>query len=622
MSESLEPERNPGSDCGGEALVDQQATCPAPSDLLSFLEDGLDEPTASRIVQHVDTCLKCQETLAEISGELELHGPEPIPFFLRRLSERDPDALNDDDWVDHFFDGDTTIGSYRIDKEIGRGAMGIVFRGIDRELDRPVAIKVLRPSLSATESFRSRFLRESQVMAKIDHPNVVPVYDVGQHEGVPFVAMKLLQGESLRERLRRVGSLDNDSLEELAIQAATGLEAVHREGLVHRDIKPANLFLEAPNDRVRLLDFGLASQRDSAQVTQVGTLLGSPAYMSPEQARGETVDARSDLFSLGSTLYEAASGNLPFAADSTIGVITQLVSQDPVPIREQAPAISARLAKQINLLLEKAPKRRPASAKSVRTALEATTGLVLPPRLLKVLVGVAFVTILAAVVVFRLKTPHGELTVEFADGVDPKNIAIEATSGGEVKLLNAEQGWTIRVSNGEYNVRLSNGSDRFELNKDSITVFNTEKQYLKVRLKKLVAPAPQSARDVAAWVLSVGGEVTTTAPGAKSLSELEQLPERVDGIEVIDLRGTDIGDDDVRRLTSLATLQSLCLGSTSGGRTRLSGKALSILDRTPELVDLQLSGIIMDGETLQQIGSTTSLKSLSIKDGMVADDDL
>jgi hypothetical protein len=238
--------------------------------------------------------------------------------------------------------------------------MGVVFQAYDPDLDREVAIKVIDPRLVGNEMARHRFCREARAAAAVTHDHIVAVHQVAEdeHSGLPYLVMQLVQGESLEQRLRRVGKLDSITVARIGMQAAAGLAAAHAAGLVHRDIKPANILLEAPYDRVKLTDFGLARAVEDVRLTGTGVVAGSPLYMSPEQARGEAVDHRTDLFSLGSVLYEAVSGQTPFAAPTPLSVLRRITDEEPTPLHQLEPTLSPELAHIIHKLLAKRPEDR------------------------------------------------------------------------------------------------------------------------------------------------------------------------------------------------------------------------------------------------------------------------
>jgi serine/threonine protein kinase/Leucine-rich repeat (LRR) protein len=272
-----------------------------------------------------------------------------------------------------------TLGPYRVLQLLGEGGMGMVYSAIDTRLDRRLALKVMILQYASDPEARERFLREARAAAQICHDNVVTVYEAGVSDGVPYIAMQMLEGYSLDKYLRDGGVPPLSQVLQIAQQAAEGLAAAHRVGLMHRDVKPANLWLEAPHGRVKVLDFGLARPLDNRiGMTMTGAVMGSPAYMSPEQARGERLDHRTDLFSLGAVLYRLCGGRLPFEGPTTMAALTALATQDPQPLQELNPAIPGKLAALIHQMLAKRADERPPSADDVVQQLHAiaqgTTG--------------------------------------------------------------------------------------------------------------------------------------------------------------------------------------------------------------------------------------------------------
>ncbi|PAY15419.1 hypothetical protein CKO51_31920 [Rhodopirellula sp. SM50] len=262
------------------------------------------------------------------------------------------------------------VADYRVVDVIGVGGMGIVYRAEDPRLRRTVALKVMKPEVAANQAARKRFLREAESAARIDHENIVTIYQVGEHEGVPFIAMRHLVGESLRQKLKREGRIDPRVVANIGCQVATGLAAAHQLGLIHRDIKPENLWLEAETGRVKILDFGLArSQTSDVRLTQSGVVLGTPKYMSPEQATAKTVDHRSDLFSLGSVLYHLLSGHEPFGGTDSASTLINVTQAEFDPIEKVCPHLHPGLARVINRLLAKQPSKRPQTAREVAMTL-------------------------------------------------------------------------------------------------------------------------------------------------------------------------------------------------------------------------------------------------------------
>jgi serine/threonine protein kinase/DNA-directed RNA polymerase subunit RPC12/RpoP len=258
------------------------------------------------------------------------------------------------------------LGTYRILKVLGAGGMGVVFQAEDPHLNRLVALKAMLPTLAASGVSKQRFLREARAAAAIEHDHIVAIYQVAEDRGVPLIAMPFLRGQSLDDRLKRERKLPLPEALRIARETAEGLAAAHARDMIHRDIKPANNWLEGEKGRVKILDFGLArSANDESNLTQQGTIIGTPAYMAPEQGAGKRVDTRCDLFSLGCVLYRMVTGKLPFKGADTVSTLVAVATETPKPPRDLNPAISPKLSKLILDLLAKDPKDRPASAQSV-----------------------------------------------------------------------------------------------------------------------------------------------------------------------------------------------------------------------------------------------------------------
>src|SRR5207302_1522087 len=228
------------------------------------------------------------------------------------------------------------IGHYEVLQVLGQGGFGIVFRAFDDVLQRVVAVKVMAPQLAATSPARKRFLREARASAQVRHENVVQVYEVAE-QPLPYLAMEFIPGETLQQRLDRVGPLDVTEVLRIGRQIAEGLAAAHATDLIHRDIKPGNVLLEGGQHKVKITDFGLARAADDGSISQSGIIAGTPMYMAPEQAQGQTLDQRADLFSLGSVLYQMVAGRPPFRANSTVAVLKRVADDTPRPIREIIP---------------------------------------------------------------------------------------------------------------------------------------------------------------------------------------------------------------------------------------------------------------------------------------------
>ena len=261
------------------------------------------------------------------------------------------------------------LGRYDIEKIIGSGGMGVVLKAHDSELNRPIAIKLLAPHLSHVAAARERFAREGRAAAAVVHEHVVAIYNVEADGAQPFLIMQYVPGRSLQARVDDDGPLSVEEILRIGLQAAAGLAAAHAQGLVHRDVKPSNILLEDTVERAVLTDFGLARAIDDASLTQTGILAGTPHYMSPEQAMGVEIDARSDLFSLGAVLYFMAAGHPPFRAGGALAVLHRICQEKHRPVWQWNKQIPDELSQIVNRLLEKKPSRRFASADEVRQQL-------------------------------------------------------------------------------------------------------------------------------------------------------------------------------------------------------------------------------------------------------------
>jgi serine/threonine protein kinase len=263
------------------------------------------------------------------------------------------------------------LGSYRVLAILGAGGMGVVFRAEDPGLQRLVALKAMLPAVASSGTSKQRFLREARAAAAITDDNIVQIYQVGEDRGVPFLAMQLLEGEPLDRRLKREAMLPVAEVLRIGREVALGLAAAHKRGLIHRDVKPANLWLEGPTRRVKILDFGLArAAGEQTQLTQSGMILGTPAYMAPEQAKSTTVDHRCDLFSLGCVLYRMCTGELPFKGHDTLSIISALALDTPTPPLDLNPEVPTALSDLVMQLLAKKPDERPDSSLAVVQALQ------------------------------------------------------------------------------------------------------------------------------------------------------------------------------------------------------------------------------------------------------------
>lgn len=277
-------------------------------------------------------------------------------------------------------------GRYELMETIGAGGMAIVIKAHCTLLDRPVAIKILRDQYAANQEFLDRFQREARAAARLSHPNIVSIYDVGQENGKQFIVMEYVPGRNLKEYLRAEGPLPPRTVAEIGRQIAAALAHAHQRGIIHRDIKPHNILI-TPEGQVKVTDFGIARAAAASSLTETGVVLGSVHYFSPEQARGEPVDARSDIYALGVVLYELLTGKLPFEGDSPIAVALRHLDSDPPSPRTLRPEVPEALEKIILKAMARDPAERYQTAGELQQALKAFLGAELveeePTRLLR-----------------------------------------------------------------------------------------------------------------------------------------------------------------------------------------------------------------------------------------------
>jgi serine/threonine protein kinase/WD40 repeat protein len=373
---------------GGSIVNNKRMTCDSKRIEL-FLQQKLSDQEQAAFELHLDDCDDCRRRLEKTaagddiwSGVRDsLRGQQPPPDCQR---SSDP-ALDSAAGGDASFSHATVLkllaptddermlgrlGTYEVVGVIGSGGMGVVLKAFDAALNRYVAIKVLAPHLGSSGAARKRFAREAQAAAAVVHDNVMEIHGVADVDGLPYLVMPYVRGPSLQRRLDDDGPLALVEILRIGMQAATGLAAAHAQGLIHRDVKPANILLADGVERVKLTDFGLARAADDASLTKTGIIAGTPQYMSPEQARGESVDQRSDLFSLGSMLYAMCTGRAPFRAETSYGVLRRVTDEEPRPIRDINPDIPEWLCRIIARLMSKQPDDRFASAREVAELLE------------------------------------------------------------------------------------------------------------------------------------------------------------------------------------------------------------------------------------------------------------
>jgi serine/threonine protein kinase len=456
------------------------------------------------------------------------------------------------------------LGHYDILEIIGRGGMGIVLRAFDEKLHRVVAIKVMAAQLATNAAARKRFRREAQAQAAISHDHVVTIHAVedaslpaspGERgNALPYLVMQYVSGKSLQERLDKSGPLQLAEIVRIGMQTAAGLAAAHNQGLIHRDIKPANILLENGVDRVKITDFGLARAAADASLTQSGVVVGTPQYMSPEQAEGKPVDHRSDLFSLGSVLYAMCAGRAPFRAIGSMAILKRVCEETPTPIRDINPDVPDWLATIVAKLHAKDPAERhqsaaevaellgrhlvhlqhpsvvplPASMKIVdqRSRIE-DQGSILNPQssILKrrwAIATAVFVSLFGGLAlteatgitnlratVIRIFTPEGTLIVETNDP------AVKVTVEGDGDLVITGAGaQEVRLRPGSYKVHATKDGKSLKLDRDLVKIERGGKEIVRVRLEG-GAPSGIAAVIITDTLLVGSFTLSVKLPGAK-----------------------------------------------------------------------------------------------------------
>jgi|GEM_PF-454848 len=494
-----------------------------PSRLRLLLEDRLEEDELAAISVHLESCRACREGLERMAAESRWWGDARL--LASDPATNGPESGGADGPSLDFLDPPAEpgqlgkLGPYEVIDVIGRGGMGLVLKAYDRPLGRHVAIKVLAPELATSASARRRFAREAQAAAAIAHDHIVAIHAVDTTPtGLPYIVMQYVSGRSLQDRLDTSGPLELQAILRIGMQAASGLAAAHAVGLVHRDIKPANILLENCVERVKLTDFGLARAADDASLTQSGVVAGTPQYMAPEQARGESIDHRADLFSLGSVLYTLCTGRSPFRAETTMGVLRRVSEDHPRPIRETRPEIPDWLQAIIAKLQAKDPADRFTTAAEVAALFERCLAFLeqpgrqappfrvdspratrLPKKPLWIAAALVVVIGLGAAeasgtsrltafvaTVLRIRTPEGILVVK----LDDPEVKIRV-DGEEVVFTDAgPQEIRLKLRAGDHWVEKSKG-DR--TGRELVTITRGGKQTVSATLEPEVAEVHASA---------------------------------------------------------------------------------------------------------------------------------
>jgi hypothetical protein len=561
-----------------------------PAERTTFLDAACAGDTALR--HSVETLLRLQaephrflDVPAVEQLALAVPGPDPAADLSFLAPPSEPGSLGRLDY-------------YEILEAVGRGGTGVVLRARDTKLSRVVAIKVLAAPLAASGTARQRFAREARAAAAVRDEHVVAIHAVCDDAPMPYLVMEFVDGCNLEALLRKGGPLEVKEVLRIGIQVARGLAAAHKQGLIHRDVKPANILLENGVQRVKLTDFGLARAADDARLTQSGLIAGTPLYMAPEQATGEAIDARADLFSLGSVLYELCTGRPAFRAPSTMAVIRRVCDETPRPIREVNPDVPQALCQVIERLHAKKPADRFDSAQEAADLLagllaDISAGRVAnvpgpqarwqrAPRrrwlwaaaalvLLVVGLGVGEATGVTDVrgTVIRLFSPDGTLVVE----VDDPGVSV-TVDGGDVVITGAGAK-EIRLKPGQYKVEAS--KDGKVVRRELVTVARKGRQIVKISAEPAPLAGAAKQQSASAWEKSVAALPVEKQVEAVERRLRELNPEFRGNVEggirdgkVVWLRLLSDRVTDISPVRALKELESLGCGGSAPRKGRLS----------------------------------------------------
>lgn len=437
----------------------------------------------AQLIAHLDTCEVCQETLVRLAagGEdlvatarqagmesppLDEPPPQLVAEILGKMADSTPfltaSSLSTLDFLEPPCDPAHVgrMAHYEVTDIVARGGMGVVLKAIDEKLGRVVCLKVLAPHIAASETARQRFSGEARAAAAIRSERVVTIHAVEEYRDRPYLVMEYIPGVSLQERLDRGGPLPFDEIVRIGIEMAEGLAAAHAQGLIHRDIKPGNVLLEEGSGHVKITDFGLARAVDDAKITREDVVAGTPEYMAPEQARGETVDHRADLFSLGSVLYTMCTGSSPFVAEGSLATLKCICEHTPPAIRTINPTIPRWFVELNARLLEKnSDKRLGSAAELVELMRRRKSGGPHWSKAARRLVLVAISAILLVLVGY-LSGPWAGLWLANQGRLeittdDPHLQVLVSQAGREVRTVNPQAEQRITLAPGNYDIQLA-----------------------------------------------------------------------------------------------------------------------------------------------------------------------
>lgn len=543
------------------------------------------------------------------------------------------------------------LGEYLLLERLGQGGMGAVYLAEDTVLKRRVALKVLLPKIAADDQARARFLREAQAAATIGHENVIAVYQVGEADGTPFIAMQHLQGETLHDRLQREPRIPWPEALRIGRDVCCGLAAAHQRGLLHRDIKPSNLWLDRERGRTVILDFGLAHMMDGDQkLTSAGTVLGTPSYMSPEQVAADPLGPQTDLFSLGVVLYQALTGRVPFEGRHILATLSALANHQPQSPHELDLDIPSEFSACVMRLLAKETTQRPASAEELLTQFDtfANQGLTAAPSacapraanpselvpialrfnksihtvrrlvlfgLLGLLGGAAWL----ATLTLRVETADGILTV--LTDVDDIKVVVER-DGRVVRVIDPQRQRQYRLEPGKYRLRLEEPRDGLVLETSEFVLRRDGHEIVKVTYtpKPGVAVVNEESADrsAAEWVVAQGGRVHLRKLGDAELIEVQSggtLPQAAFQLIRVEFVGKGrVTDESLSRFRDLNALEDLRLEGTS-----IRGHGLKLLGDVKSLRHLSLPGTPFGDDDVEHLAVVPELTTLWLGETAITD---
>ncbi|HUG90208.1 MAG TPA: protein kinase [Planctomycetaceae bacterium] len=500
------------------------------------------------------------------------------------------------------------VGEYDVLSVEGCGGMGIVLKAFDHGLHRTVAVKVPAPELASSRRFRARFLREARAVAAISHPNVVTIHAVGEHNGLPYLVMEYISGRTLRQRMAQAPPFQVADILRIGAQVAEGLEAAHRRGVIHRDVKPSNIMLENGIERVKITDFGLArAALDQSGLTSVGRLVGTPAFMAPEQLREGKADVRSDLFGLGCVMYAMVAGRSPFQGSHTLEIIHKVSDVVPPPLHEIQPGLPMVLSTIVSRLLEKDPDQRYQSAAEVAADLTQLLALVHQDAS-----GARLVDKLSV----RPAPAHATETTRARRTRKPAALA----AGLAVLAIVASTPLWFPPGGGRPDDVETSGIGRAS----SVPSAPTRTASPAGTPAGPAAETPpvdaviderSADRRAAEWVLGLGGTVDLLLGNVvETLDAADALPEREFALISIDLTANERAAGGLQNLAGLSQLRSLKLYGV-----RVTDADLEHVGRLDALVHLDLYHAQITDAGLEHIAGLTRLESLSIHHTQVSD---